>query len=118
MVEKPEISYDDFYRVDLRVARVVWARRVDGAERLLKLTLDVGKLGQRTVVEGLRPLYEPTDLVGKKVVYIANVKPRKIRGIWSEGRLLAVAFQKNGMGEPELVTISPTKKVTAGTIVR
>lgn len=86
---KPEISYDDFVKLDMRVATVKTCAPVEGADRLLKLDLDVG--GEpRTVVSGIRAFYEPESLVGRQVIYLANLKPRKLRGVMSQGMVLAV----------------------------
>ena len=88
---KPVISYDDFYKLDLRVAKIVWAGQVDGADRMMRLTLDVGSMGQKIVVAPLRPWYETKKLLGKRVIYLANTKFKKIGGIKSEGSVLTVA---------------------------
>jgi len=84
----PEISIDEFLRVDLRVARVVSAERVEGARNLLKLRVDLG--GQeRQIVAGIAETYEPSTLVGKTFVVVANLKPARLRGVESQGMLLA-----------------------------
>jgi methionyl-tRNA synthetase len=82
-----EITHEEFSRVDLRVARVISAERVEGADRLLKLCVDCG--GERTIVAGIAASYEAQDVVGKHVVLVANLKPARIRGIDSHGMLLA-----------------------------
>ncbi|HOB20509.1 MAG TPA: methionine--tRNA ligase, partial [Candidatus Atribacteria bacterium] len=98
----PEITIDDFAKLDLRVARVIAAEKVEKADKLLKLTLDVG--GQsRQVVSGIARHYEPQDLVGKNVVIIANLKPVKLRGILSEGMILAAS---DSSGKLEVVSVS------------
>lgn len=90
---KPEqddrITIDDFFRIDLRVARIVEAERVQNADRLLRLQLDVGELGPRQIVAGIAERYAPEDLVGKRIVVVANLKPARIRGVESRGMLLA-----------------------------
>src|SRR2546423_460367 len=83
-----EISYDEFQKMDLRAARVLTAERVPRTEKLLKLTLDLGG-EQRTVISGIAGPYEPAALVGRTVVYLANLKPAKIRGVLSQGMILA-----------------------------
>ena len=115
---KPVISYDDFYKLDLRVAKIVWAGQVDGAERLFKLTLDEGTLGQRTVMAPLRPWYQAKKLLGKRVIYLANTKFKKIGGIKSEGSVLTVAPLNPKTQEYELTLIMPDKDVPLGSIVR
>ncbi|MFC4639452.1 methionine--tRNA ligase [Deinococcus hohokamensis] len=82
------ISIDDFARIDLRIAEVVACEAVEKADKLLKLTVRLGE-ETRTVVSGIRKWYEPADLVGRKVVLVANLKPAKLRGIESQGMILA-----------------------------
>ena len=85
---KPEITIDDFAKVELRVAQVLQAEPVAGADRLLKLKLDLG--GEiRQVVSGIAKHYKPEDLAGKKVICVTNLKPAKLRGEWSQGMILA-----------------------------
>ncbi len=87
---KPEIEFADFEKLDLRVAKVVAAEKVENADKLLKLTVKLGN-EERTVVSGIAKFYKPEDLVGKNVVMVANLKPAKLRGIMSNGMILAVA---------------------------
>lgn len=82
------ISIDDFARVDLRIAEVVAAEAVEKADKLLKLTVKLGE-ETRTVVSGIRKWFAPEDLVGRKVVLVVNLKPAKLRGIESQGMILA-----------------------------
>jgi methionyl-tRNA synthetase len=86
-----DIAYEDFQKLELRAARVTAAERVPKADKLLKLTLDVGGDPQetRTVVSGIAPAYAPEQMVGKTVIYLANLAPRKIRGVLSQGMILA-----------------------------
>ncbi|HVS22774.1 MAG TPA: methionine--tRNA ligase [Gammaproteobacteria bacterium] len=90
-----EIDITQFAKTDLRVARVLEASHVDGADKLLKLTLDVGD-GRRTVFAGIRSGYEPQALVGKLVIVVANLKPRKMRFGVSEGMVLAASGDGGG----------------------
>ena len=82
------ITFDDFSKLDLRVAHVLKAERVEGAKKLLKLQIDIGT-EQRQIVAGIAETYTPEDLVGKKFIVIANLKPAVIRGVESQGMLLA-----------------------------
>lgn len=82
------ITIDDVDKVELKVAKILTAERVEGANKLYKLTVDLG-CEQRTVVSGLVPYYKEEDLIGKKVILVANLKPAKLRGIESNGMLLA-----------------------------
>ena len=85
---KDEITYEEFANLDIRIAKVLSAKAVEGADKLLHLELDVGG-EQRTVVSGIKAWYTPESLVGRQVVYLANLKPRKLRGIMSQGMVLA-----------------------------
>ena len=85
----PEMSFNDFVKADLRVAQVVAAEVVEGSDKLLRLTLDLGEAKPRNVFAGIRSSYAPEDLLGKQVVMIANLPPRKMRFGISEGMVLA-----------------------------
>ena len=106
------IDIDEFLRTDLRVARITKAERVPGAERLLRLTLDDGGKG-RTVFAGIAGAYAPSILVGRKVVLVANLKPRKMRFGVSEGMVLAA-----GEGEKRVFLLSPDEGAEPGMRVR
>ena len=106
-----DIAYDDFQKLDLRVAKVTAAERVPKADKLLKLTLDVGG-DPRTVVSGIAPAYTPEEMVGKTVVYLANLAPRKIRGVLSQGMILAAG------GDEVLALSGVDRDVPPGTPVR
>ena len=84
---KPEISYEDFEKIDLRVAKVLAAEAVPKSSKLLKLKIDVGE--ERTIVAGMAKDYKPEDIVGKNIVCIVNLKPTKLMGVESHGMLLA-----------------------------
>ena len=83
------ITFKDFQKLDLRVAEIISAEEVEGADKLLRLTLAVGELGERVIVSSIKPWYSPNDLIGKKIVYLANLEPKIIHGIESVGMLLA-----------------------------
>ena len=89
----PKITIDDFAKVDLRVARVLTAEPVKGANKLLHLTIDVGEAEPRTLVAGIAEAYQPEQLVGRKVVIVANLEPRKLRGITSNGMIVAASVE-------------------------
>jgi methionyl-tRNA synthetase len=106
------ITVDEFARLDLRVARIVSAEVVEGADKLLKLTVEAG--GEpRTVFAGIRQAYQPEALVGRHVVLLANLKPRKMRFGLSEGMVLAA-----GPGGTEVFLVSPDPGATAGMKVK
>jgi methionyl-tRNA synthetase len=92
----PQISIDDFAKVDLRVATVVEAEKVKGADKLLRLVVDVG-FEKRQIVAGIAKVYEPEKLIGRKVVIVANLQPRKLRGLESNGMIVAAS-----LGEADL----------------
>lgn len=93
---EPFISIDDFTRVDLRIARIANAEHVEGAEKLLKLTLDIGEDQPRTVFAGIKSAYDPTALVGRLTVMVANLAPRKMKFGLSEGMVLAASDERGG----------------------
>jgi methionyl-tRNA synthetase len=103
-----EITPEDFQRIDLRVARVESAELVEGADRLLKLGVDLGSGGRRTVFAGIRGAYEPEALVGRHVIVVANLKPKKMRFGISEGMALAAS------GDEGLFLLAPDAGATAG----
>jgi len=107
-----EIDFADFARVDLRIARIVGAEHVEGADKLLRLTLDLG--GEtRTVFAGIKSAYDPERLVGRLTVMVANLKPRKMRFGLSEGMVLAA-----GPGGGELFLLSPDEGAEPGMRVK
>jgi len=91
------ISIDDFAKVDLRIAKITNAEHVEGADKLLKLTLDVGTLGTRQVFAGIKSAYDPATLVGKLTVVVANLSPRKMKFGLSEGMVLAASGDAPGL---------------------
>ena len=105
----PEISIDDFLKVDLRVAFVKKAEELKEAAKLIKLTLDLGPLGERQVFAGLKSAYTPEYLQGKHLVVVANLKPRKMKFGTSEGMILAA-----GPGGKDLWIVQPEEGVKAG----
>lgn len=96
------IGMDQFARVDLRVVTITAASPVPGADRLLQLTVDLGAEGERRVVAGIAPHYRPEELPGKQVIFVANLKPVKLRGMLSQGMLLAAEDEQ---GQVVLTTI-------------
>ncbi len=108
---KSETSYDDFVKMDLRVATILTAEKVEKADKLLKLTLDTG-IDQRTVVSGIAQYYKPEDIIGKQVTLLANLAPRKIRGIESKGMILMAAN-----AEGKLCFISPANAFDTGSTI-
>jgi methionyl-tRNA synthetase len=111
---KETISYDDFAKVDLRIAKIIKAETVDGAEKLLRLTLDIGEAQPRNVFAGIKDAYpQPESLNGKFTVMVANLAPRQMRFGVSEGMVLAA-----GPGKNELWLLSPDPGAQAGMRVK
>lgn len=90
------ISIDDFTKVDLRIAKIVNAEHVEGAEKLLKLSLDIGEDKLRQVFAGIKSAYDPADLVGRLTVMVVNLAPRKMKFGMSEGMVLAASDERGG----------------------
>jgi methionyl-tRNA synthetase len=105
---KPEIQYDDFAKLDLRVATILSAEKVAKADKLLKLEVDLG-FEKRTIVSGIALHFNPADLVGKQVVIVANLAPRKLKGIESNGMILS-AEDENG----KLHLLNPEQIINSG----
>ena len=94
--EKTGTSFDDFQGMDLRVAEVVAAEKVKGADKLLQLTVRTG-YDERTVVSGIAAHFKPEEVVGRKVTLLANLAPRKIRGVLSQGMVLMASTEDGGL---------------------
>jgi methionyl-tRNA synthetase len=107
----PEITIDDFFKVQLKVAEVKEASAVKGAKKLLKLQLDLGN-ESRQVISGIAEYYQPEDLIGRKVICVTNLKPAKLRGELSEGMILAGSIE----GKLSLATID--QSLPNGTIIK
>ncbi|PIT93043.1 MAG: methionine--tRNA ligase subunit beta [Candidatus Harrisonbacteria bacterium CG10_big_fil_rev_8_21_14_0_10_38_8] len=105
------INYEDFSKLDLRVAEIISAERIEGADKLLKLTLRVAE-EERTVASGIAQDYTPEELVGKQVVLLANLEPRTLRGVESQGMILAAS------GSEKPILIIPESKVLPGTKIK
>ena len=113
LADKPlteECTFDDFIKVDLRVARVLQASHVEGADKLLQLTLGLGGNEQRNVFAGIKSAYDPADLEGRLVVMVANLKPRKMRFGMSEGMVCAAG----GPGASEIYLLDPDSGAEPG----
>jgi methionyl-tRNA synthetase len=113
----PEIKIDDFAKVDLRIARIVDAEHVEGSDKLLRLTLDIGEAQTRNVFSGIKSAYAPQDLIGKFTVMVANLAPRKMKFGISEGMVLA-ASHADEKANPGLYILEPGPGATPGLRVR
>ncbi len=105
--EKNTISYEDFAKLDLRTAKIEKVEDIEGADKLYKLTIKIGT-EKRTIVAGIKEFYSREELKGKTIIIIANLEPRKIKGIESHGMLLAA--ENNG----DIVLLSTDKKINDG----
>lgn len=113
----PEISIDDFAKIDLRVARIVNCEHVEGAGKLLRLTLDVGEGRYRNVFSGIKSAFKPEDLIGKMTVMVANLAPRKMKFGISEGMVLC-ASSADEKANPGLYLLDPMPGATPGMRIR
>ena len=109
----PEVKIDDFSKVDLRIAKIVSAEHVEGSDKLLRLTLDVGEGKTRNVFSGIKSAYKPEELVGKFTVMIANLAPRKMKFGVSEGMVLA-ASHADEKSNPGIFLLEPHSGATPG----
>jgi methionyl-tRNA synthetase len=99
--EDPKITIDDFLKVDMRVGQIKDAAAVKGSDKLLHLQVDIGELKPRSIVAGIAGAYEPAKLIGRKVAIVANLQPRKLKGLESQGMILAASLEG---GSPALVS--------------
>jgi methionyl-tRNA synthetase len=109
---KEEIEFDDFMKMDIRTGTILEAEKVAKTKKLLKLTIDTG-IDKRTVVSGIAEYYDPEDIKGKQVSILVNLKPRKLRGIESQGMIL-MAEDKDG----KLVFVAPEQTVSNGSEIK
>lgn len=114
---KAEITFDDFAKVDLRIAKIVSAVPHPNADRLLKLQLDDGSGVPRQICAGIKEQYAPEDLVGKSIVIVANLAPRNIRGEESRGMLLAASNADKGADNRSVVVMTPMSEIEPGSVV-
>jgi len=105
------ISFEDFQKIDLRVAKIITAEKIEGSEKLLRLEIDLGN-EKRQIIAGIGKFYKPEILINKEIIVVANLEPKKLMGFESQGMLLAADID----GEP--VILMPEKAVLAGTKVR
>lgn len=110
--QKPEITYDDFAKLDVRIGTITAVEVVEGADKLLKLTVDLGEEKPRQIVSGIRMYFEdPQYLVGKQCPFVANLAPRVIRGLESQGMIMAAS------NTDQFALLNPHVALPAGTSV-
>jgi methionyl-tRNA synthetase len=110
MQEKaPEIQYEDFAKLEIRIGLVTAAELVPETDKLIKCTIDFGEFGTRTIVSGIAEWKKPEELIGKQLPYVVNLAPRMLRGVESQGMLLALS------DEAGLALLLPERDVVKGT---
>ena len=114
---KPMIPFDDFIKLDLRVATIKHAELHPNADRLLKIQLDDGTEEGRQVCAGIKEWYDPESLIGRQVIIVANLEPRKIRGEMSQGMILAASDAGETEDDRNVVIITMDKPVKSGSMV-
>ena len=92
-----EITIDEFFKIDLRVAKVIEVNEVEEADKLIQLKLDLGEFGEKNVFAGIKKHYEPENLLNKMVICVNNLKPRQMRFGTSEGMILAASNEESGV---------------------
>lgn len=107
------IQFSDFEKVDLRVAQIKEVEEIEGADKLYKLTLDVGEIGERTICAGIKQHYSIEELQNKKIIIVQNLAPRKMRGIESQGMLLAAVSEDHS----KVILLTPDKEIENGSRV-
>ncbi|MEZ6255640.1 MAG: methionine--tRNA ligase [Patescibacteria group bacterium] len=105
---KDLIEYPDFAKLDIRVGTITDAIRVEESEKLLKLTVDFGELGERTILTGMQKWYSPNDFINKQMLFVVNLAPKKMVGLESRGMLLSI-------GDNPPVFIHPSQPISNGT---
>jgi methionyl-tRNA synthetase len=107
------IGIEDFLKVELRVGEIKVAERIPKADKLLRFEIDLGEDQPRQILAGLAEYYEPEKLIGRKVVVVANLKPRKMRGLESQGMICAASLENNSDDAPALATFLEDVKIGA-----
>jgi methionine--tRNA ligase beta chain len=110
---KPTITYDDFAKLDLRVAKITEASPHPNADRLLVLKIDLG-CETRQLIAGIRGAYEPESLIGKSIVVVANLAPRKMRGLESQGMLIAAVPTDDAGEKTDVIVLTTDRDAPAG----
>lgn len=108
------IDFSQWEELDLRIGKIIDVEEIDGADKLYKLSVDLGELGNRTIVAGLKQHYKPEELKGKQCTIFTNLKPRKLKGIESQGMLLAASNKD----ETKVSLIVPESEIEQGSKIR
>ena len=110
--QKEAISYEDFAKLEIRIGTVRAAEMIPETDKLIKCTIDFGEMGMRTIVSGIAQWKKPEELVGKQLPYIVNLAPKMLRGVESQGMLLA-ATDENGVA-----LLHPEREITPGSRIK
>ncbi len=109
-----KITIEDFQKLELKVGEILEAEPHPNASKLLVLSVDLGEKEPRTIVAGLKAFYEPQDLIGKKAIFVANLEPANLRGIQSNGMILAASNEDHS----EVIILTPEQDIDAGSKVK
>jgi len=107
------IKFSDWQKLDLRVAKILKVEEIEGADKLYKLEIDLGK-EKRTLVAGLKPYYKPEELIGKSCIVFTNLEPKTLKGIESQGMILAAVSED----ESKVRLLQPDEDIEVGSLVR
>ena len=107
------VNFEDFTKIDFRVGKVIKAENIEGAETLMRLKVDFGPLGERTILSGIKKWYQPKDLKGKNYIFVYNLEPKKMMGEDSQGMIMAAEDES---GE-NCVLLVPDDDIAPGTRV-
>ena len=105
------VTYEDFKKLDLRIAKIIEAQRIKASDKLIKLQIDLGN-EQRQIIAGIGKVYTPEELIGKLIIIVSNLEPKKLLGEESNGMLLAAS------NEEEISLLMPDKEIPPGSIVK
>ncbi|OGZ05493.1 MAG: methionine--tRNA ligase subunit beta [Candidatus Lloydbacteria bacterium RIFCSPHIGHO2_01_FULL_49_22] len=106
-------TVEDFHAIEMKIGTIMTAEYIEGADKLLKLTVDFGEAEPRQILSGIREYYQPEELIGKQCPFVTNLEPRTMRGLTSYGMILAV-----GVADGGAVLLHPDKEVPAGSALR
>lgn len=105
-----QVEFSDWEKLDLRIAKIKEVQEIEGADKLWKLSLDAGDLGEKTICAGIKKSYSKEQLIGKSIVYFSNLKPRIMKGVESQGMLLAASSPDHS----KIVLITPEQEIEPG----
>ena len=102
-------TVDDFHKIEMKIGTIMKAEFIEGADKLLRLEVDFGEGERRQILSGIREYYAPEELIGKQCPFVTNLEPRKLRGLESNGMILAVKTEEGGA-----VLLHPDKTISPG----